>query len=326
MVLVTGATGFLGRYLVPLLVQEGYGVRALVRRTSEVGFLRELGVELVYGEDITDTTAVSIACANCEAVIHAAGQFRFWGSMIDFWQTNVEGTAVILEAAANAGVQKFIHISTIAVAGKIDPGQLIDEETPCRPQDAYQRTKYEGEQLALAYHQRRGLPVVVLRPGAFYGPWGEYAFNRLFFTEPLHGWRIKVAGGKHIIFPVYTADVAQGVLLGLKHGRAGEIYNICGESISHNQGNAIVSELADIYPWRLNVPKAAVMALAWAWTHLSRYTGREPFYPLNLRLYVFQDWQVSTAKAQRELGFRPTPFREGAAETLAWYRRNKKNG
>lgn len=319
MILVTGATGFLGRYLIPLLVGEGYAVRALVRPTSDVSFLLAHGVELAYAADITDTTAVVEACRGCHQVIHAAGQFRFWGDLIDFWETNVEGTAVILHAASEAGVQRFIYVSTIAVAGHIEPGQIIDEEFPCQPQDAYQSTKYEGEKLALSYQARRGLPVVVIRPGAFYGPWGHYAFNRLFFTEPLHGWRIKVAGGKHIIFPVYTADVAQGILLALRHGRVGEIYNICGEALSHNEANVIVSELAGIYPWRLNVPKYGVLALAWVWTKLSRYTGREPFYPLNLRLYVFQDWRVSIAKARRELGFEPTPFREGARETLAWY-------
>lgn len=320
MILVTGATGFLGRHLIPLLVEAGYAVRALVRPTSDVSFLQAHGVELAYANDITDSPAVRRACAGCEQVIHAAGQFRFWGKLLDFWQTNVEGTAVMLEAAEQAGVQKFIHISTIAVAGHIEPGQIIDEQFPCQPQDAYQRTKYEGEQLALTYQQRRGVPVVVVRPGAFYGPWGHYAFNRLFFEEPLHGWRIKVAGGKQIIFPVYTADVAQGILLALKHGRVGEIYNICGEPMSHNQGNAIVSDLAGIAHWRINIPKYGVLALAWAWTQLSRYTGREPFYPINLRLYVFQDWQVSIEKARRELGFEPTPFVEGARATLNWYR------
>ncbi|MCA9979430.1 MAG: NAD-dependent epimerase/dehydratase family protein, partial [Anaerolineales bacterium] len=103
MVLVTGATGFLGRYLIPLLVQEGYAVRALVRPTSDVSFLLAHGVELAYADDITDHTAVLTACTGCEQLIHAAGQFRFWGDLLDFWQTNVEGTAAVLEAADKAG-------------------------------------------------------------------------------------------------------------------------------------------------------------------------------------------------------------------------------
>ena len=72
--------------------------------------------------------------------------------------------------------------------------------------------------------------------------------------------------------------------------------------------------------WRLNIPTSAVLLLARSWTGLSRFTRREPFYPINMAPYVFQDWQVSSEKARRELGFRPTPFVEGAQETLQWYR------
>ena len=323
MVLVTGATGFLGHHLIPLLRQAGYPVRALVRPTSDVTFLQQHGVELAYANDISDYAAVRMACEGCTAVIHAAGQFRFWGDLPGFWQTNVEGTAAVLEAAVQAGVQRIVHVSTIAVVGHIPPSTVIDENVFCQPQDHYQRTKLEGEKLALSFHQSRQAPVVIVRPGAFYGPWGRYAFNRLFFEEPLRGWRIKVDGGKHVIFPVYAADVARGILLAMQHGRVGEIYNICGHTFTHNQGNDVVSDLARISRWRMNIPRWGVLALAHAWTFISRYTGREPFYPINLRLYVFQDWTVSIAKAQRELGFEPTPFEEGARETLAWYEAQK---
>lgn len=319
MILVTGATGFLGRHLIPLLIEAGYRVRALVRPTSNIEFLQEFGVEVAYAEDITDRAAVTQACQGCEHVIHAAGQFRFWGDYLSFWHVNVEGTEAVLAAALAANVQRFIHVSTIAVAGKIPPGSIIDETFPSDPQDAYQRTKHEGEQLVLAYYKTHGLPVIIVRPGAFYGPWGHYAFNRLFFEEPMRGWRIRVDRGRRIIFPVYTPDVAQGILLALQKGRVGEIYNICGRSISHNTGNNIVSDLAGISRFRFDVPKWAVLSLAWTWTTLSRFTKREPFYPLNLRLYVFQDWIVSSDKAQAELGFQPTPFEIGAQATLAWY-------
>ena len=83
--------------------------------------------------------------------------------------------------------------------------------------------------------------------------------------------------------------------------------------------NGIISDLAGISHWRLNIPTWAVLWLARTWTALSRYTKREPFYPINLAPYVFQDWRVSTEKAERELGFVPTPFEEGAKATLEWY-------
>lgn len=319
MILLTGATGFLGRNLLPLLLEAGYRVRALVRPTSDTAFLQSLGVELAYADDIMDETAVIQACQGCDQIIHAAGLFRFWGDLDTFRHTNVEGTRAVLNGAINANVKRFIHISSIAVVGTTPVQGVIDEKTPCKPQEPYQISKYEGEQLTLRYHKDHNLPVVVLRPGAFYGPWGRYAFNRLFFEEPLRGWRIKVDSGRHIIFPVFVADVAQGILLGLQNGRSGEIYNICGDSLDHNSVNRIVSNLANIRHWRLNIPKQAVLLLARAWTALSKITKQEPFYPINLAPYVFQDWHVSNQKAKVQLGFNPTPFEVGAKETLEWY-------
>jgi len=319
-VLVTGATGFLGRHLIPQLIAAGHDVQALVRPTSDTTFLKQNGVSLAVAPDISSKAEVAQACHGCDAVIHAAGQFRFWGKYDEFYQTNVAGTEAVLEGCTAAGVKKFVHVSTIAIAGRFPAGSLLDENHPPNPDENYQKTKYEGEQLALQYGRDHDLDVVIIRPGAFYGPWGRYAFNRLFFEEPLRGWRIRVAGGRHIQFPAFVPDVAQGIVLGLQQGNAGEIYNICGESMSHNACNDIVSDLAGIYRFRLPIAKFLVLALAWSWTKLSIVTGREPFYPFNLRLYVFQDWRVSTEKAQKELGFRPTPFEDGARATLAWYK------
>lgn len=319
-VLVTGATGFLGHHLIPLLIKNGCQVRALVRPTSDTTFLQKYQIDLAVVSDISATEEVGAACMGLDAVIHAAGAFRFWGSYESFYQTNVVGTQAVLAGAVGAGIRRFVHISTVAVAGRFAQGTIINEETPPNPADNYQITKLEAEEVVLRYgRQHPNLDVVIIRPGAFYGPHGTYAFNRLFFEEPLRGWRIKVASGKHVQFPVFVPDVAQGVVLGLKHGEDGEIYNICGESLTHNACNNIISDLAGISRFRFPVPKTAVLALAWCWTQLAKLTGREPFYPINLRLYVFQDWHVSTEKAQKELGFKPTPFKEGAKKTLEWF-------
>lgn len=317
-ILVTGATGFLGRHLIPELINHGYRVRALVRPTSHTEFLTAQGVTLAVASDITDLPAVTRAAQGCRAVIHAAGNFRFWGSHDSFYHTNVQGTRTVLNAALAAGASRFVHVSSIAVAGKIPPDTVINEEVPCQPQDPYQQTKLMGEQDALAFGTSHNIDIIVVRPGAFYGPWGRYAFNRLFFFEPLHGWRIRVSRGRPIQFPAFVPDVAQGLRLALERGRPGEIYNISGRSLSHNEANDIISTLADISRFRLDVPRSGMLALAWTTTQLAQITGREPIYPYNLRLYVFQDWPVAIEKAKNELGFEPTPFAEGARQTLKW--------
>jgi dihydroflavonol-4-reductase len=318
-VLVTGATGFLGHTLCPYLVERGYRLRALIRPSSSWGFLRPLEVELAWG-DIRNAAAVRAATEGCQAVVHAAGKFRFWGPRKDFFAINLEGTRNALEAARQSGVEKFIYISTIAIAGAPRTGVTIDEGYPPAPRDDYQHSKLEAERLTLRYHQGHGVPALVLRPGALYGPGGRYAFNRLFFEDPLKGLPLQMHRGQHVTFPIYIRDAAQGIDLALRHGRPGEVYNISGRSLSHREINSTVDRLLGYRIQRFNAPAWAMLALARAWTWLSRFTGQEPYYPINLAFYVFYDWEVSSEKAQRELGFVPTPFEKGARATLAWYR------
>jgi nucleoside-diphosphate-sugar epimerase len=149
---------------------------------------------------------------------------------------------------------------------------------------------------------------------------GEYAFNRLFFKDPMRGIIMQVSGGRHIIFPAYIADVAQGIIKALERGRAGEIYNVCGAWITHREAFDIVCEEANLHWPRLPIPGWMGIATARVLEAISTITRREPFWPLNLRSYVYNNWRVSSAKAQRELGFEPTDFREGARRTIGWYR------
>ena len=317
MILVTGATGFLGHNLVPLLVERGHQVRALVRPTSRYDFLREWDVELAFG-DTRDAESVTAAMAGCDAVVHAAGKFRFWGRYAEFFGANVQGTHNVLEAARRAGVQRFVHISTIAVVGSPKPRTLITEDTLCDPSDDYQRSKLNGEALALTYHAEHGLPVIVLRPGAFYGPWGRYAFNRLFFEDPLKGLPLRIHHGRHITFPIFVPDLGRMIESALTQGRPGQVYNVCGPCLTHNEVNRIVGRLAGVRFW-LDAPGWGMILLAKTWTALSRITKREPYYPINLAPYVFCDWNASSDKARAELGLAPTPFEQGAQATLDWY-------
>lgn len=317
-ILVTGATGFLGHNLVVHLVNLGYGVRALVRATSNTRQLDALGVELSYG-DVRDAGSVNAAVRGCRYVVHGAGLFRLWGPAREFERTNAEGTAYVLEAARRHSVQKLIHISSVAVIGIPPAGQIIDETTPCWPVDTYQRSKLDGENLVRMFHATTQLPVVILRPGAYYGPFGRYGFNRLFFEDPLKGLLIQVHRGRRLTFPVFVPDVACAVVAALSAGRPGETYNISGDPLPQREVSRIVSRLAGLPSVRANVPQQVMLALAAWMARRAERTGREPYYPLSLANYVFHDWPVSSAKARAELGFAATPFETGARQTLDWY-------
>jgi nucleoside-diphosphate-sugar epimerase len=320
LILITGATGFLGRNLCEYLASQGYPLRALARATSETEFLEALGVEIATG-NVVDAASVKTAMQGCDRVVHAAARFRLWGPPEPFYQTNVEGTRNVLEAALAANVKRFIHISTIIVVGPQKPGNVITEETPCRPYptDNYAKTKCLGEQMSRSYADR-GLPLVVLRLGALYGPHGHYAFNRLFFEEFLRNWRVQVHRGEHIIFPCYVGDAARAIEAALTRGRVGQIYNISNQSIAHRDANQTVSNLANRSSWRINFPGWLMIEFSRLLEFIAGFTHREPFYPMNLVPYVFRDWVVDSSKAERELGFKSSTFAEGTQRTLDWYR------
>ena len=321
MIFVTGGTGFLGRHLVPALCREGYRIRLLTRRPHEHPWLQRYpNVEVIPG-NIVEPATYAEALQGCRWVIHAGGMFRMWGDERECLETNVRGTGFLLEAATKAQIERFIQISTVAVIGKPAPDSIIDETYPPRPLDPYQKSKLQAEQNALRYYREYGLPVIVLRPGAFYGPMGHYAFNRLFFKDPMRGIIMQVDGGRYIIFPVYIADVAQGIIQALARGNVGEIYNICGEWITHREAFDIICQQAGIHWPRIPMPGWLDIPVARTLEAGFNLIGREPFWPLNLlRSYVHNNWRVSSEKAQRDLGFAPIDFEEGARRTIAWYK------
>jgi nucleoside-diphosphate-sugar epimerase len=319
-IFLTGGTGFLGRHLVPELCRAGFSLRVLTRYPEQNPWLERYAAVKVIPGDLLDQAVVMRAVEGCRYVIHAGGMFRFWGDERAFNATNVAGTTHVLDAARKFSVERIIHISSVAVIGRPDPTHVIDETHPAFPADAYQRSKWQAEQIATRYFEDFNLPVVILRPGAYYGPLGRYAFNRLFFRDPMRGIIMQVDGGRYIIFPAYISDVVQGIFKSLDMARVGEIYNICGDWISHKDAFDIVCEEAGLHWPRLPIPGWLGIMTARVLEGISKITRVEPFWPLNLRSYVYNDWRVSSEKARRELGFVPTDFRLGARQTIAWYR------
>lgn len=320
-VFITGGTGFLGRTLLPYLQQHtDWQLRVLTRNPETHQWLQDLSrVEVVEG-DISDMQIVMDGVAGCDYVIHAAARFRFWGKREQFNQTNVIGTQNVLDAAVAANVQKFLHVSTVVVVGDPSHDGEIDELHPTHPADDYQRTKLLAEQLALAYVERHQLPVVVLRPGAFYGPHGHYAFNSLFFEDPLRGLHLGVEGGRYYTMPTYIEDMAQAIVLGLEQGQVGEIYNIVSQYLLHRDVHHIIADAAGISRFHIFAPAFVMIPFGRFLTALGYIFGFEPKYPVTLRSYIFNNWKVSNAKARHELGFVSTPFEDGVKSTLDWYR------
>ncbi|GAB5490040.1 MAG: NAD-dependent epimerase/dehydratase family protein [Phototrophicaceae bacterium] len=323
-IFVTGGTGFLGRHLVPKLCQAGFALKILTRTPQKHTWLKQYpNIEVIEG-DIEIGTGLEFV-EGCDYVVHAAGLFSMWRGAGDFEATNTVGTKNLIKIASQYNVKRFIYVSTIAVIGHPQTNQIIDETHPPRPADLYQSSKLGAEQV-IQHHLKddyHPIEAIILRAGAFYGPLGEYAFNRLFFTDPMRGLIVQPDGGNYLTFPVYIDDVAQGILKSLTKGRSGEIYNICGASITHRVVYDIICKEANLSYPRIYLPNSLGVTGARLLTFLSYITGREPFYPLGLKSYVFNNWSVSSEKAIRELDFVPTDFRIGAKRTIEWYRQGK---
>lgn len=320
MIFVTGGTGFLGKHLIASLCRQGFNLRVLTRTPHLHSWLENYDNIEIIGGDIRDRQLMFDCVKGCQYVIHAGGKFSFWGDEGEFEDVNVNGAKNIMDACREEGVERVIHVSTVVLIGTPDATSIIDENHPVNPQDPYQRSKWHAEQLVKSYHTDFDVPAIILRPGAFYGPLGTYAFNRLFFLDALRGLMIQLDGGHYITFPIYIADVVQSIHLALENGRVGETYNIAGDWMSHNEVFTIIKELSGIRYPKIPIPKQIVIPFARFLTALSRFTQREPFYPINLQSVIFNNWRVSSQKARDELGFVPTDFRVGATRTIEWYR------
>jgi predicted dehydrogenase/nucleoside-diphosphate-sugar epimerase len=226
-VLVTGGTGFIGgRLAEKLVLEQGARVRVVVRDLARACRLARLDVEIVPG-DVTDAAAVERATAGCAVVFHCAYGNR--GGEEEQRATNVAGTEAVVRAARRAGVERLVHVSTIAVYGPTADGDL-DESSPRQPPaDLYAATKAEAEDLVLAAHRRHGLPAAVVQPAVVYGPFG-LAWTRHPLTELAAGRLALPNGGAGLCNPVYVDDVADALLLAATVAEApGEVFLIAGE-------------------------------------------------------------------------------------------------
>jgi dihydroflavonol-4-reductase len=311
-VLVTGATGFLGRHLVPLLLARGDDVRALVRPQTDAAWLEEAGVSLVRGR-LVDPETVRRSATGCELVFHVAGLVSYERHDLErLREANVETTRTLL--ASLEPQARLVHVSSLAAVGpSSSPERLATEEQPF-PQTAesipYSLTKREAERLVLAA-AARGLEVVVANPSVAFGPGDAHGSSTWPVPRYLSGrLRVLVEGGTA---NVDVRDVAAGLIMLANRGRAGERYILTAPdaNLSWREFFALVARVTGVRRRMVLLPGA----LASAGASVVRWPV-EPGRARAARLW----WFASGAKAERELGFRTRPFEQTIAETAAEYK------
>lgn len=214
-ILITGGTGFVGTRLAErMILGEGYAVNALVHRFSSPGTARlaRLPIRLVFG-DVTDVDTLAKAAEGCTCIVHLA--YGTSGDPETQRKTTVTGTENVLRVALDKNMEKVIYFSTTAVYGPNPKHTLIDESTPFQPsRDVYTSSKIEAENVVWNFHQKYGLPVVVLRPPLIYGPYGVFWTTRI--VKEIQTGAILVNGGNGCANLIYVDNLIDIVLLAIE--------------------------------------------------------------------------------------------------------------
>jgi dihydroflavonol-4-reductase len=322
---VTGATGFLGSHVARVLADQGADLRLLVRPTSNLKNLEGLKAETATG-DLRDAPSLEKAMSGCETVFHVAADYRLWvRDPNEMYRSNVGGTRALLEAARKNGVGRVVYTSSVATVGFTSDGRPADEDSPVSLVDMighYKRSKFMAEQVSLEAG-RAGMHVVTVNPTT---PIGEQDI------KPTPTGRIVVDFLKRK-FPAYVEtglnlvdvkECAQGHVAALEKGRTGERYILGGEDLTLKQILDKLGQITGLPSPKIKLPYIFAFA---AGVVDEAVTGlllrREPRATVDTVRMGKKKMFASSAKAQRELGWKIVPIEGALRRAVDWFRANR---
>jgi nucleoside-diphosphate-sugar epimerase len=313
---VTGATGFLGGELVKQLIGRGHHVAALVRSPEKAALLKALGVELYTG-DITDRESLRAPMTGADGAFHVAAWYKVGVRKSDeiAERTNVQGTRNVLEIARELAIPRVVYTSTVGVFGDT-AGRVVDESYFAHGPflTTYDRTKWVAHYEVAVPMLKAGLPLVIVMPGAIYGP-GD--------TSAIHATLVALLRRRLLVTPKgvtfcwgYVEDTARGLRQAMEAGAIGETYLLTGPPHTFQDAFAIAARVAGRRPPPIHPPPALMRAAA-ALTGVLESWDLNLSYPAEtLRLMAGTSWIGSSAKAKEQLGFTARPLEEGLRHTI----------
>ncbi len=327
-VLVTGATGFLGSYIVDSYVRRGIAVRAMARRSSNLRYLQPHldsgAATLVFGT-MTDPDSLKNAVRGVTHIVHVASVI---GPNIPneiYRRVNVAGTQSLVDAAVAAGVQRFTLISSVSTYGDgITPGGIVTEETPQIPSNPYGASKLAQQKIVFAAHQKHGLPVVAIEPPVIYGPRARVGIAEAF---KLVKWRLAplLDFGRGRMNLVYVTDVV-GLLAAADATDAaiGERFLAAGPRfVPHREILQLVADSLGVRPLYFPVPLWLTKIGLTVNNAGRRLLGKDVFLKPDYFYRFTKGADYRTDKAARLLGWHPqVDVREGIPRTVAWFEQN----
>ena len=330
---VTGATGFLGSHVARVLAEQGAQLRLLVRPTSDLRNIEELnadrGADRVVG-DLRDAASIEKALSGCDVVFHVAADYRLWVRDPDeMYRSNVEGTRSLLEAARKQGVRRVVYTSSVATMGftsnsSSNHGNVADEQSPVGIDDMighYKRSKFMAEQVAVDA-AKSGVDVVMVNPTTPIGerdikptPTGRIVLDFLKRKFPAY-----VDTGLNL---VDATECARGHVQALEKGRSGERYILGGENLTLKQILDRLAAITGLKSPTLKLPYVFAFATGVVDEMVTgRLLRREPRATIDAVRMGRKMMFVSSAKAERELGWRTVPVDGALRRSVEWFRAN----
>jgi nucleoside-diphosphate-sugar epimerase len=315
-ILVTGATGFIGSYLLPLLQETGAQVRVLVRNPALLNPAIRPSLDVHVG-DIRDRKVVGRAIQGAETVLHLAACARAWMRERDAYRSiNVEAVHGLLDACERSDVQRLVHVSTILTLPPYRAAEHVGSASRPTP---YEKTKREGEELVEAY-AHAGHHAVIVHPTRVFGPGPLTDANAVSRAASLYlqgMLRVRLADGGALSNWVYVGDVAAGILLATQRGRSGAHYVLGGDNASFEEFLDLVSELGGVRRQVVPLPARLALGVAGMAEVWGRLGGIAPITRRFVRAFL-EDRRADLTPARQDLGYRPRSLREGLATTVAW--------
>ncbi len=325
--LVTGASGFVGGHLVERLKKEGVDVTAFVRKSSDATLLKEWGVSLAYG-DLEDKQSIEEAVQGKTHVFHCGAVVSDWADPELIRKINIDGTQALLDISLKHKIEKFIHVSSLAVLGMHDHHQTNEHAPYEKTGDAYCDTKIEAEKIVQKACKKQGLPTVIVRPGFIYGPRDRQFLPRVFkFLKA--GEFMYIGDGQKILNLTNINNLIEAIILAANTPSAmGQIYNVTdGGDVTRKKLIETICDVADLpKPTKsLPLPLAKVLcALCEAYAKITKSKetpllnrARMKFLALNL------DFDIS--KIKKDLNYQPkVDLRKGIEETIQWFQESGK--
>jgi nucleoside-diphosphate-sugar epimerase len=312
---LTGATGFLGGVLARQLVERGHVVRAIVRTPAKADALRALGVQLVAG-DVTDEASLRDPMRGADGVFHVAGWYKIGlRDSSPARAVNVDGTRNVLQLMRDLRIGKGVYTSTLAVNSDTR-GRLVDEtyRFDGRHLSVYDRTKAEAHRIADGFI-REGLPLVIVQPGLIYGP-GDTSGVRTMFLQFLQR-KLPAVPRQTALAWAHVEDVARGHVLAMERGVPGRTYFLAGPVHTLEGALDLAAEITGVAAPTLKLPPRVLRVASILVRPFERLAPLPSASTSEgLRIIAGVTYIGTSARAERELAWRPRPLRDGLTETL----------